>query len=275
LMASAPTQGALIRNSAPLLFGAVLEGDRATRHFRGEVEAAALWARALTDPEVATLSALQDSPQPAPSQVDSAALFKIHWQNRVKAFREQNHALQNVVLLGDSITEGFDVAKYFPGRRILNRGIGADVIGNALPEEDPRGVLQRLDESVFNCAATDVFILIGINDLNSGRTIDAMEAGYRQLLDRLRQRQPALRIHVQSLLPTRGPHAQRNAPVISFNHRLQKLAGEFQCGWIDLHSLMRDPQGQLKEEFTQDGLHLTDPAYRLWREEVLKVLQWH
>ena len=67
---------------------------------------------------------------------------------------------QNVVLLGDSITEGFDVTKFLPGRRVLNRGIGGDVIGNALPADDKRGILARLDESVFNCAATDVFLLI-------------------------------------------------------------------------------------------------------------------
>ncbi len=206
--------------------------------------------------------------------VDWGALFKIHWQNRVKAFKEQNENLKNVVLLGDSITEGFEVAKYFPGRRILNRGIGADVIGNAMPPDDPRGVLQRLDESVFDCAATDVFILIGINDLNTGRTVDSMEVGYRELLKRLRERQPALRIHVQSLLPTRGAHAKQNAPVLDFNQKLKKLAEEFKCNWIDLHALMRDDKGELKADFTNDGLHLTEPAYRTWRTEILKALKW-
>lgn len=207
-------------------------------------------------------------------EVDWAGIFKLHWQNRVKAFKEQNESLQNVVLLGDSITEGFDVARYFPGRRILNRGIGADVIGNSMPPDDPRGVLQRLNESVFDCAATDVFILIGINDLNTGRNIDSMETGYRELLKRIREKQPTLNIHVQSLLPTRGAHAKQNAPGVAFNEKLKKLAEEFKCDWIDLHVLMRDEKGELKAEFTNDGLHLTEPAYRLWRAEVLKALKW-
>ena len=206
--------------------------------------------------------------------VDWNALFKVHWQNRVKAFKEQNETLQNVVLLGDSITEGFETAKYFPGRRILNRGIGADVIGNSMPVDDPRGVLQRLDNSVFNCAATDVFILIGINDLNTGRTVESMEAGYRELLKRLWEREPSLRIHVQSVLPTRGMHAKQNAPVASFNEKLKAMADEYKCNWIDLHALMRDEKGELKAEFTNDGLHLTEEAYRLWRGEVLKALKW-
>lgn len=221
---------------------------------------------------VSVLSGAENEPKKA--DVDWNALFKLHWQNRVKAFKEQNENLQNVVLLGDSITEGFETAKYFPGRRILNRGIGADVIGNAMPPDDPRGVLQRLDNSVFDCAATDLFILIGINDLNTGRTVDGMEEGYRELLKRLRKRQPGLKIHVQSLLPTRGAHAKQNAPVKAFNEKLHKLSHDFKCNWIDLHALMRDENGELRAEFTNDGLHLTDPAYRAWRAEILKALNW-
>ena len=124
-----------------------------------------LWAVAETAASPKATPPLAAAPEPAKAApVDWGAVFKIHWQNRVRAFREQNEAWQNVVLVGDSITEGFEVAKYFPGRRVLNRGIGADVIGNALPADDPRGVLQRLDNSVFDCAPTDVFLLIGIND---------------------------------------------------------------------------------------------------------------
>jgi lysophospholipase L1-like esterase len=206
---------------------------------------------------------------------DWGAIFKIHWQNRVRAFKEQNLEWQRVVLLGDSITEGFEVSKFFPGRRVVNRGIGADVIGNEMPPDDPRGVLQRLDNSVFDCAATDLFILIGINDLNSGRTVDSMESGYRQILRRVREKRPDLRIFVQSVLPTRGTHAKQNAPVVEFNKRLKKLAQEYHCVFLDLHSLMTDADGQLKAEFTDDGLHLTEPAYKVWREQVLKTLQWN
>jgi hexosaminidase len=223
---------------------------------------------------IVSLNWIVSAAEPAAPATDWGALFKIHWQNRVKSFKEQNEAWRNAVLLGDSITEGFEVAKYFPGRRILNRGIGADVIGNDMPPEDPRGVLQRLDSSVFDCATTDLFILIGINDLNTGRNVEAMETGYRELLRQLRERLPDLRIHIQTVLPTRGAHAKQNEPVRQFNERLKKLAAEFKCQLIDLHALMRDSEGQLKAEFTNDGLHLTDPAYQVWKGAVLKALDW-
>jgi hexosaminidase len=225
----------------------------------------------------ATVNAAESgtSKESKPQQpVDWAALFKMHWDNRVKAFKEQNLALQNVVLLGDSITEGFDLARYLPGRRVLNRGIGADIIGNDLPPDDPRGVLRRLDNSVFDCAATDVFLMIGINDLNMGHTVDQLETGYRELLKRIKEHSPSLKIHVQSLLPTRGMHAKQNAPVNEFNRRLRKLAAEFGYDYIDLHKLMVDEQGELKAEWTEDGLHITEPGYLVWRTEILKAMGW-
>jgi lysophospholipase L1-like esterase len=206
--------------------------------------------------------------------VDWAALFVMHWQNRVGDFKEQNLVWQNVVLLGDSITEGFDVPKYFPGRRVLNRGIGADVIGNAMAPGDPRGVLQRLDNSLFDCAPASVFILIGINDLNGGHTLDQMTVGYRELLKRIRARRPDLPVYVQSVLPTRGNYSGKNAAIVDFNKRLLAMAAEFKCSYLDLHPLLCDAKGELKADFTKDGLHLTEPAYLIWREQILKALHW-
>ena len=233
---------------------------------------------AAAPPIASAQNATAEKPKPAEAKpappVDMAALFRMHWTNRTNAFRMQNEVFQNVILLGDSITEGFDVAKYLPGRRVLNRGIGADVIGNDLPAEDNRGVLKRLDESVFNCAATDVFLMIGINDLGSGHTPAVMEQGYRDILQRIKTEAPRVRVHVQSVLPTRDNFAKHNANVVDFNGRLKKMAEEFGYDYIDVHALMIDDKGELKAEFTGDGLHLNEAAYRLWLAEVERAMKW-
>ena len=211
---------------------------------------------------------------PAAPAPDWRALFQIHYGDRVKNFREQNQIFQNVVLVGDSITEGFDVPKFFPGRRVLNRGIGADVIGNALSADDKRGVLKRLDESFFDCSARDAFLLIGINDLGDNHTPEVMEVGYREILERVKKNAPLLRVHVQSLLPTRGNHAKHNANVNDFNKRLQKLAKEFDYDFIDIHSPMADDKGELKKELTVDGLHINAEGYKIWKAVIDKKLGW-
>jgi hypothetical protein len=57
-MASKAWSGALQRNREPLLIGAETDAGKVVRHLHGELEAAALWSRALADAELASLSGL-------------------------------------------------------------------------------------------------------------------------------------------------------------------------------------------------------------------------
>lgn len=231
-------------------------------------------AAATSAPAQSTTTTSTQTAEKATTQPEPAPLFQMHWENRVRSFKEQNLVYQNVVLLGDSITEGFNVEKFFPGRRVLNRGIGADVIGNNLPANDKRGVLKRLDCSVFDCSPTDIFLLIGINDLGQGNTPEQVEAGYRQILQQIRERLPKVNIHLESLLPCRDRFAKHNANVLDVNKRIQALAKEFNCDYIDLHSQFADEKGELKAELTHDGLHVTEPAYRIWQGIIEEKMGW-
>ena len=211
-----------------------------------------------------------------PSQpVIPAPAVRQHWADRVRLFSEQTVTGRPVVLLGDSLTEGFDVAKYFPGHLVVNRGINSDVIGNGLAPGDNRGVLQRLDCSAFPCSASDVFVLIGINDLGDKHGLDVMEEGYRELLQRLHTIAPAARLHVESLLPARGPFAHHNEKIRAFNTRLRLLAAECHADFLDLHALLLDEHGELKADNTREGLHLNERGYQVWQAAINQALGWH
>ena len=229
-------------------------------------------APALVIPAPTTVS----SPSATASQlVIPSPEVRQHWADRVRLFSLQSVSGRPVVLLGDSLTEGFDAAKYFPGHPVFNRGISSDVIGNGLAPGDNRGVLQRLDCSVFPCPAADVFILIGINDLGDGHRLDLMEQGYRELLQRLHTVAPGARLHVESLLPTRVPYARHNENIRLFNERLRHLAVEFHADYLDLHALLVDDHGQLKAECTREGLHLNDRGYQIWQSAINQSMGWH
>ena len=57
MMASKPWSGALATNDEPLLIAAETDNSNVVRPFHGELEDAALWSRALTDDEIAAISA--------------------------------------------------------------------------------------------------------------------------------------------------------------------------------------------------------------------------
>ena len=212
--------------------------------------------------------------KPKPSLGD---FFRQHYKNRVKLFSEENPKLKtsdNIVFVGDSITEGFNLTKSFPDHPVVNRGISADVIGNALAKDDNRGVLHRLDQSIYDCKPGKVFILIGINDLGAGHKPATIEAGYREMLEAIKSHSPDLKVYIQSVLPTREKYAKHNANVNDVNTRLQKLAKEFGYEYVDLHSKLSDEKGELKKDVTADGLHLKPAGYAIWKGEIDRIMNW-
>src|SRR5207244_10058498 len=73
-----------------------------------------------------------------------------YYRSRLAFFR-QIVGDADVVMLGDSITEGMDWRELFPDVRILNRGIAGDTSA---------GVLNRLDEVIARHPKM-VFLMIG------------------------------------------------------------------------------------------------------------------
>ena len=60
-LAAKPSTGSLQRNAEALLVGAAKVGGKMARHFHGELEETAIWSRALSDQEVAALSARENA----------------------------------------------------------------------------------------------------------------------------------------------------------------------------------------------------------------------
>ncbi|MBW9235159.1 hypothetical protein JQK62_23670, partial [Leptospira santarosai] len=73
---------------------------------------------------------------------------------------------------------------------------------------------------------------------------------------------------LQSILPVNNqdfPNKIPNETVDQFNEVLQKLANKHGLDYVDLNPHFKDNDGQLKEELTVDGVHLTgkDTIYGL------------
>lgn len=160
---------------------------------------------------------------------------------------------EDIVMLGDSITDLTRWHELIPGVAIKNRGISGDTT---------RGVLERLD-LILQGQPLAVFILIGTNDLpwyvfSSDQKILAR---YEVILQRFEQESPGTRVFVQSILPRTWPYAKR---IQKINRRLEALAQRYNDTYIDLFSHFAGPGGAIRREFSNDRLHLMASGYRLW-----------
>ena len=166
-----------------------------------------------------------------------------------------------VVFMGDSITDGWKISQWFPGKPYLNRGIN----GQTTPQ-----MLVRFRADVVNLAPSVVVILAGINDIASNTgpiTLEAIEENYASMADMATKN--GIAVVFSSLLPihNHGPikitTRRPTEKVEALNRWLQQYCADHHYVYLDYFSHMLGPDGMLRTELSQDGLHPSDAGYAI------------
>jgi lysophospholipase L1-like esterase len=179
-----------------------------------------------------------------------------HQARLVSAFEALPLVPDDIVFLGDSITEGGPWEELFPDLRVRNRGVGGDTSD---------GVLRRL-EQVTRAEPAKLFLLVGTNDLQRGDSEDEIVANVIEILERLKTETPDTEVYLQSVLPRAASYRER---IEALDARLAEVALEQGTEWIDLYPHFLDPEtGAIRAELSNDELHLLGPGYLLWREQI-------
>jgi lysophospholipase L1-like esterase len=241
--------------------------------------------RSLITTLVATLAVAATAQQtiPDPASLEAMGRWERHWWERVIEFQEENASLaaspesRNIVLLGSSSMmhwrEGDRAERLLPEGPFLNRGIGADGIGRG-----ERGILHRLESSVFDCNPSHVFLLNGRNDLGSTmRTgeppVEEVAAVYREVIETIQETLPDVTVCVVTCAPVNFRYEAMAPLVVEFNAMITQIAAELGCPVIDLHARLVGEDGLLPPELTHDGLHFNNGGFEILGEEIGRVLQ--
>lgn len=181
-----------------------------------------------------------------------------HYQARSEHFRMLPDAAGEIVFLGDSITQRCEWAEMLRNPQVKNRGIDGD---------KTTGVLARLDE-VTAAQPAKIYLMIGINDLLT-RSPAATAENIGKMVDRIQQDSPQTELILQSVLPVNN--TMRNtlvnpADIIQLNNMIREIADKRQVNYLNLYSHFANEEGNLKPEYTQDGIHLSAAGYELWEQ---------
>lgn len=185
-----------------------------------------------------------------------------YWHQRVSLFDKLPVGNDDIVFLGNSITDGGEFSELFGMENVLNRGIRSDRID---------GVRKRLDQ-VTSGHPSKIFLLIGINDVaNSRNTAESIAGKYELLVKEIREKSPQTTLYIQSVMPINNDFKRyksltgREDIVKQVNSKLIDIAAANGAVFLDLWPALADPTtGKLRREFTNDGLHLTGAGYRAW-----------
>jgi lysophospholipase L1-like esterase len=165
-----------------------------------------------------------------------------------------------VVFLGDSITDGWKLEQYFPGKPYVNRGIS----GQTTPQ-----MLVRMYPDVIDLEPAALVLLAGTNDIagNTGpQTLKMITDNIRAITELAQMH--GIKVVLCAVLPvsdytSRAQTAKRPpADILRLNAWLKSYAAEKKAVYADYHAATADAKGFLAEGSSADGLHPNEAGYR-------------
>ena len=192
--------------------------------------------------------------------------FGTYYDQRKSLFEILPDTKNEIIFLGNSITDGSEWSELLGNPRAKNRGISGDT---------SEGVLFRLYQ-ITRAQPAKVFLLIGINDLSKNISPDTIYVNICKIVSTIRTKSPKTKVYVQSILPvnntfkTYANHTSRTPQVKELNERLKSICPRLGATYVDLFSELKNPNDDLLNPmYTNDGLHLLGEGYKAW----LRVIQ--
>jgi lysophospholipase L1-like esterase len=207
---------------------------------------------------------------------DWSQLNRYHAAN--EELKKQPADPKRVVFLGDSITDGWHLTEYFPGKPYVNRGIG----GQTTPQ-----MLIRTYPDVIDLKPAAVIILAGTNDIaqNTGPETATMIEENLMAITELAQKH-GIKVILCAIIPIsdyttvpprRGAPADENATapkriqsnnrppadILKLNAWMRGYAASVGAIYADYYAAVVDANGMFKEGYSNDGLHPNDKGFAL------------
>jgi len=230
------------------------------------------------------ISAFAQTPSPTPLDANAEKQRADRLQARLNdyanfmRYRDANKQLappakdeQRVVFMGDSITDGWKLAEYFPNQPFVNRGISGQTTSQ---------MLIRFRPDVIDLKPKVVVILAGTNDIagNTGPiTLEAIEGNLASMVDLARMHD--INVVIASVLPISDYNKDKSdkqiirsvqrppAQILALNAWIKNLCAEKNLVYLDYFSATVDDKGFLKADIANDGLHPNAKGY-----EIMKTL---
>jgi lysophospholipase L1-like esterase len=168
---------------------------------------------------------------------------------------------KRVVFIGDSITDKWELARFFPDKPYINRGIG----GQVTPQ-----MLVRFHADVIALKPAAVVILGGVNDVQGVLQVVSepeIEANYEAMAELANAH--GIKVIFTAILPVNNYtdnaktmlEDRKPDELARLNAWLKTYCAQHGYGFIDYGPALRDSTGLLRAEYTSDGIHPNATAY--------------
>ena len=202
-------------------------------------------------------------------------IFKKNREFYLQTKAEDDSYFDDAIFVGDSRTAGLadygeltSHASYFATESLTVY----DIMEVSLPLKTPEGEKKAatLPEVLKNNKYKKVYFCIGINELGNVGTIRFYNK-YTEVIQQIRKLQPDAVIYVQGIMHENKKMSSsdpvfNNKNVLEKNTAIATLANGHDIFYLDMNEAVCDKNGNLKDEYTNDGIHLKAANYVLWED---------
>lgn len=130
-----------------------------------------------------------------------------------------------------------------------------------------KGQGTAVEDALLDAGCDKVFIMLGQNDLRY-REIDECLESWEQLLPLIREKNPGIEVHIQSVipewLPTLGSN-ENNEKIAAFNEKIKVFAEENDCFYVDIAYYTVDHTGRMPSTYELDkSIHMNYEGCYAW-----------
>ena len=172
----------------------------------------------------------------------------------------------DMIFIGDSIVEYYPLQELLgTAKTIVNRGIRGYQTGL---------LLDNLDAHLYGDAVDQIVLLIGTNDIGKDISMNDALDNLERVIQSLNRDYPLSQIKLVSILPVnegeeykQTVYIRTNEKIREWNQAYEALASAYmQVDFVPVFDSLLDQEGQLREDYTTDGLHLSVAGYQVLSE---------
>ena len=190
-------------------------------------------------------------------------------------YRERNHISviePDIIFIGDSIIEYYPLQELLgTTKTIVNRGIRGYQTGL---------LLDNLDSHLYGDAVDQIVLLIGTNDIGKDIRMSQTLTNLESVIQTISRDYPLSQIKLVSILPVnegedfkQTVYIRTNEKIKAWNQAYQDLASAYmQVEFVPVFENLLDQKGQLKSDFTTDGLHFSVSGYQALSSTLKKYI---
>jgi lysophospholipase L1-like esterase len=169
-----------------------------------------------------------------------------------------------ILFVGSSSVQYWSTATAFPGKPIINRGFGGSEISD---------VIHFYDRVIQPYAPTKILLYAGDNDIGYGKMADQVFEDYKELVELVQSDFPGTELIFISIKPSK--QRWEKWPIMAEANRMVRKYAEKHpdLAYADLATPLLDDNGNPRDVFVDDGLHLNERGYRLWQQALAPYLE--